>query len=103
LPARRDVALALPYGLRKSEILRLDERSMHPENESVVVWGDGGPWSGSYREVPYSDEARALIAPWMEVRAMIAPGHDRAWLNLHAGPTVREPMSESTFSRLLGT
>jgi hypothetical protein len=69
----------------------------------VVVWEAGEAWIGGYREVPYSDEARELIAPWMSLRSVIAPGHDRALLNLHAGPTVRQPMTEFTFSRLLGT
>jgi integrase len=97
------IALALHSGLRKSEILRLDERSMHPDNKGVVVWDERGPWEGSYREVPYTDEARGLIAPWLEVRSVIEPGHDRAWLNLHARTTVREPMTEFTFSSLLST
>jgi integrase len=97
------IALALHCGLRKSEILRLDERSMHPDNEGVVVWNGGAPWNGGCREVPYSDEARELIAPWMSLRSVVAPDHNRVWLNLHAKTTVREPMSEFTFSRLLGT
>ena len=97
------IALALHCGLRKSEILALDERSMHPDNEGVVVWDGGVPWSGRSREVPYSDEARELIAPWMNLRSVIAPGHDRAWLNLHAGPSMRESMTEGTFSSLLST
>jgi integrase len=84
------VALALHCGLRKTEILRLDERSMHPDNEGVVVWEGGEPWSGGYREVPYTDQARELIAPWVNLRSVIAPDHDRAWLNLHARTTVRE-------------
>lgn len=97
------IALALHCGLRKTEILRLDERSMHPDNEGVVVWRGGTPWNGGFREVPYSDEARELVAPWMSLRSVIAPGHDHAWLNLHARTTVREPMTEFTFSNLLGT
>jgi hypothetical protein len=39
----------------------------------------------------------------MIVRGVIAPGHDRPWLNLHARTTVREPMTEHSFSRLLST
>jgi integrase len=97
------IALALHCGLRKSEILRLDERAMHPDNEGVVVWEAGAPLNGGCREVPYSGEARELIAPWMNLRSMIAPDHDHAWLNLHARTTVREPMAEHSFSRLLGT
>jgi integrase len=97
------VALGLHCGLRKSEILRLDERSMHPDNEAVVVWQTGEAWVGSFREVPYSDEARDLIAPWMTIRSVIAPGHDRAWLNLHARTTIREPMTDFTFGNLLAT
>jgi site-specific recombinase XerD len=97
------IALALHCGLRKAEILRLNERSMHTDNEGVVVWDERGPWEGDNREVPYSDEARVLIAPWMNLRAAIAPGHERPWLNLHAAPTVRQPMSEATFTRLLAT
>ena len=96
------IALALNCGLRKMEILRLDERSMHTDNEGVVVWRSA-PWEGGFREVLYTDEARELIAPWTSLRAVIAPGHDRPWLNLHAGPTLREPMTEHSFSRLLGT
>jgi hypothetical protein len=53
--------------------------------------------------VPYSDEARQLIAPWMSLRSVIAPDHDRAWLNPHARTTVREPMTDFTFGNLLGT
>jgi integrase len=97
------IALALHCGLRKSEILALDERSMHPDNEGVVVWHGAAPWNGGYREVPYRDAARELIAPWMDLRSVIAPGHDRAWLNLHARTTVRERMTDFTFSSLLGT
>jgi integrase len=52
------IALALHCGLRKSEILRLDERSMDTDNESVVVWDGGAAWGGGCREVPYSDATR---------------------------------------------
>jgi hypothetical protein len=76
---------------------------MHPDNEGVVVWHGGAPWNGGCREVPYSDGARELIVPWMDLRPVIAPGHDRAWLNLHARTTVREPMTDFTFGNLLGT
>ena len=40
------IALALHCGLRKSEILALDERSMHPDNEGVVVWDGAAAWNG---------------------------------------------------------
>ena len=76
---------------------------MHPDNEGVVVWDAGEAWEGGFREVSYSDQARELIAPWMDLRSVIAPGHERAWLNLHARTTVREPMTDFSFGNLLGT
>ncbi|HEX4033219.1 MAG TPA: site-specific integrase [Solirubrobacteraceae bacterium] len=97
------ITLALHCGLRKTEILALDERSMHPDNEGVAVWDAGEAWTGGFREVRYSDEACKRIAPWMNLRSVIAPSHDRPWLNLHSRTTVREPMTAFTFSNLLGT
>ncbi len=99
------IALALYCGLRRQEIFRLDEDSMHDDNAYVVVWCDErGPFGGKYRTVPYTDSARALIAPWCRIRSALRTAeHSRAWLNLHAEPTAREPMTRETFNRLLRT
>ena len=72
------IALALYRGLRRSEIFRLDEDSMHDDNVFVVVACDelGFP-SGRCRIVPYTDQARALIAPWCRLRSGLAQRRSR--------------------------
>jgi integrase len=96
------IALALYCGLRRREIFRLDDDSMHDDNACVVVWCDEtAPWhGGKYRTVSYTDSARARIAPWCRIRSALRTDHSRAWLNLHAERTVREPMSRHVFNKV---
>jgi site-specific recombinase XerD len=97
------IALALHCGLRRSEIFRQEIDWMHDDNAYVMVWDEIGPWDGNCRTVHYTDSARALIAPWCRLRQAINPEHPRAWLNLHAGPSVCAPMTRDTFDKLLRT
>jgi integrase len=98
------VALALHCGLRRKEIYRLDLEAMHDDNAHIVVWGKSGAWAGDdFRTVPHTGSGRALTAPWCRMRSALAPGRSRAWLNLHAEPTAREPMSDDTFNKVLRT
>jgi integrase len=99
------VALALYCGLRRREIFQLDLEAIHDDNAYVVVWRDqSSAWTGDeYRVVPYTDSARAHIAPWCLIRTRLAPPRSRAWRSLHAEPTARDPMSRHTFDRLLRT
>jgi site-specific recombinase XerD len=97
------VGLALHCGLRRREIFQLDLEAMHDDNAYVVVLDEPGNWWGSYRTVGYTDSSRALIAPWCRIRSAVAPERSRAWLNLHAEPTARQPMTRDTFNKLLRT
>lgn len=97
------IAMALHCGLRRREIFALGTDAMHDDNAYIVVWAESAPWGDDYRAVPYTDSARALIAPWCRMRSAMTAEHSRAWLNLHAEPTAREPMRRDTFHKLLRT
>jgi integrase len=97
------IALALYCGLRRREIFALDRHAMHDDNAYVVVWGKSGRCGDDYRTVPYTDSGRAQVAPWCRLRTVLGTEHTHAWLNLHAEPTAREPMSRDTFNKLLRT
>jgi hypothetical protein len=43
------------------------------------------------------------MSEWIDCRYALAPEHSGLWLNLHAEPTVRQPMTAETFNRLLAT
>jgi hypothetical protein len=76
---------------------------MHYDNAYVVVWDGGVPWSGNWRDVPYTDAARAPIAAWLEFRALVRPDHGRVWLNLWEARSIRQPMKHDAFDKLLRT
>ena len=97
------IGLALCCGLRRSEICRQRIDWIHPDNAYLVVCDGLGPWKGAARRVPYSHSARALVAPWCRLRDAIAPDKPDAWLNLWSARTVRDPLTRSTFDRILRT
>jgi integrase len=96
------IALALQMGLRRSEIFRLSANDVHYENAGAVVRDRSGTYDNA-REVPFTGDAWRAVRDWLVCRAYVAPEHDRPWLNLHAAPTARQPMTVHTFSRVLVT
>ena len=95
------IALALQCGLRRSEIRRLTEPSMHYDNAYVVVWEEPGPWDAAHRGVPYSQRVRHILWRWLEFRSLIDPSHDSPWLNLWSSETASQPLGHDAFNRLL--
>jgi site-specific recombinase XerD len=83
------VSLALFAGMRASEIRYADMHEIHPDNEYIVARGKSpfGERQG-YREIPYTEQGRAIMGRWFEFRALCNPDHDRPWLklNIHATP-----------------
>jgi integrase len=94
------ISLALHGGLRRREIFALHVDDLHYDNAYIVVWS-GERWSSSYREVPYTEEARAAVRAWLDFRACMGVKHDAPWLNLWAAKTAREPIGSDAFAKLL--
>lgn len=114
------VHLALHGGLRHSEVYGAGLDDIHPDNEYVVVRGaakgrraDLGP---VLREVPFTEDARAAIGRWLELRAKILRGfgveHDSPWLSCEPRASLNNPLLPSTpaapmnrrrFGELMGT
>src|SRR4051794_1188876 len=84
------ITLALSCGMRRGEIYACEVDDMHPANDYIPVRRS----NGTIREVRLAAAARQALGPWIDLRARIDPPHDRAWLNLWAEPTVRQPMTE---------
>jgi integrase len=97
------IALALCCGLRRHEIRSFSVDWMHHDNAYIVVWENGSPWSDTWREVPYTDGARAAVQTWLDFRALVGPEHDRPWLNLWDERSIQQPMRRDTFDKLLRT
>lgn len=95
-------SLALHCGLRRGEIFALHLDDMHYDNVYVVVWRIER-WNGPYREVPYTEKARAAVKAWLDFRARIDVDHDCPWLNLWAAKTAREPIKPDAFAKLLSS
>jgi integrase len=93
------VTLALSCGLRRGEIYACGVDDFHPDNDYIPVSRS----DGTVREVPLTGKAREAIAEWLVFRAVVDPPHDRAWLNLWAEPTVKQPMTEHAFEKVLAT
>ncbi len=96
------IALALHCGLRRGEIYALHLDDMHYDNAYIVVWR-GERWNSTHREIPFTDDARATVAAWIEFRAAMGVEHKHPWLGLSAGKTARTPIRPGTFSKLLST
>src|SRR4051794_33773273 len=66
-------SLALFGGLRNQEIRLVDIDEIHPDNEFVVVSNGKGGRGGrqGFREVPYTEQGRRMVAEWLEFRAML--------------------------------
>lgn len=102
------VALALDCGLRLAEIYNVSIEDIHPDNEYVVVRQRHERANGKdhRREVPYTDDARAAVNAWLELRTELDPPHERVWLSLtHFGPegVWLQPLSEKRMRSLLLT
>lgn len=101
------VALALQCGLRQQEIFNLSLDDMHPDNAYVVVRqrSDTPNEKDRFREVPYTESARAIVRRWLELRAEIGTSHDRPWIKArhvkNSGESWLEPMPWGTFKGLL--
>jgi integrase len=96
------ISLALQCGLRRGEIFALHINDMHYDNAYIVVRHGEGQ-SSTFREVPYTDRARAPVKAWIEFRACMGVGHERPWLNLWAEKTAREPIKPDAFATLLSS
>lgn len=105
------IHLCLHAGLRREEVFRLDVDDLHPDNAYIVVVGaaktrDGKP---KVREVPMTADLRRALIAWLEVRAILAPGHERPWLVLDPRASANanfpshpfNPMQWDRFQRLL--
>jgi site-specific recombinase XerD len=97
------ITLALHLGLRRREIFSLDIVTGHPDNDTVVVWGDDERTIARVRAVPATATVRAALVAWTDCRHAVAPDQRSLWLNFHAEPTCREPMRRETFNALLRT
>jgi site-specific recombinase XerD len=97
------VALALHLGLRRREIFALDIVTAHSDNDQVIVWTNSERSVKNCRVVPFKNAARAAMSAWVDCRHAIAPEHKQLWLNLHAEPTSRLPITAETFNRVLAT
>ena len=97
------VNMALHGGLRCREIFDLQVEDLHPDNEYVVVHGARkNPRAESRdRAVPWmTDEMRASVRWWLELRGSLAPPHEGAWLALDfANPS--SPMGWEGFRVLM--
>lgn len=97
------VALALHLGLGRGEVFRLTVDDIHPYNAGVLVRGRTGSLD-SAREVPWTGPAYSAANEWLACRSyLVGLEHKRVWLNLHARPTARLPMSAHTFNRVLAS
>lgn len=97
------VSLAYYGGIRQDEIFRLKLEDMHPENAYVVVWSARKNAEGHYvwRAVPWvTPEMRDAVARWLDLRAEIAPEHDRPWLTLRPANHALNPMQKRAFGVL---
>lgn len=94
------ISLALHSGLRRREISALHVDDLHYDNAYIVVWS-GERWNSSYREVPYTEDARAAVRAWLDFRACMGVKHDAPWLNLWASKAAREPVKADAFAKLL--
>jgi len=65
------VSLALFGGLRHAEILHASIDDIHPDNDFIVVRGKSsfGERQG-FREVPYTEQGRGMVARWLDFRAV---------------------------------
>lgn len=96
------VALALFGGLRRIEIFNLELEDMHYENRYVRVTGAAKNPAGEnvIRPVPMTDQMKLALSNWIEFRAQVlAPEHDRPWLNLFREQRL-QPMSFSVLAHL---
>lgn len=93
------VSLALFGGLRASEIRFAELDDIHPDNDYIVVRGKSpfGERQG-YREVPYTEQGRAMVARWLEFRALCAPTHDVPWLVLSPTATPNSMLPSHPFA-----
>jgi site-specific recombinase XerD len=81
------ISLALFGALRRDEIRYASMDDIHPDNEYIVVRGKSpfGERQG-YREVPYTEEGRRLVAEWLDFReTILKPGHNHPWMILRQG------------------
>jgi integrase len=89
-------SLALFGGLRSHEIRAAGLADIHPDNAYIVVRNAKSSYgeANGYREVPYTDHGRELVAEWVTLRdTILRPPHDKPWLVLsaYANPNGRVP------------
>jgi site-specific recombinase XerD len=77
------IALALELGLRRVELYSLTIAALHHDNEDVVVLtAKQAPGANVKRSIPYTGHARSCIQEWLDLRDLLATGHDEPWLYL---------------------
>lgn len=98
------VALALYGGARMKECFEVDLEHIHPENHYIVIRGASKNRAAEpkLRPVPWTPPARHAIGDWLDLRARLAPDHDRPWLRLvRVEADSRKPMYLRKFQMLL--
>jgi integrase len=96
------LALCLQLGLKRGEIFHLSVNDVHYENAGAVVRDRSGSYDNA-REVPFTGDAWRAVRDWLVCRSYFVPEHECPWLNLHAAPTAKQPMTVHTFNRVLAT
>lgn len=97
------IHLALFGGIRREEIFRLELEDMQPDNAYVVVRGarKNQEAAENVRIVPMTEAMRVTIKKWLDVRAELAPDHERPWLSLHTEAHARKEIRWTKFGGLL--
>lgn len=92
-------SLALMGGLRRDEIRLAGLDDIHPDNDFIVVRGKSsfGERQG-FREVPYTEQGRAMVGRWLAFRELIAPPHASPWLVLTPTATPNSTIPSHPFN-----
>lgn len=98
------IALALGGGMRRTEIYELPAEAIAPDQAYIVVNGARKNADGESiaRPVPWTSEwMHQAVAAWYELRELLDPPHDRAWLSLANTRYATTPMRRRRFELLL--
>lgn len=105
LQLEAQIALALEAGLRSIEIYELTIPALHYDNDQlIVVNAKQEPGQQVKRAIPYTSHARTCMRDWLDFRFLLAPGHQRPWLQLDYVADLDDqivPQTHRTFRRSL--
>lgn len=96
-------SLALYGGLRRDEVFDVELREIDPENDYIVAVGarKNPAAEPRPRPVPWTLAfMRDAVRAWLQLRARLAPEHDRVWLSLHQHHRLK-PLRHRQFEVLL--